>query len=112
MSINEGLIVTLIGMGIVFTMLIVIAIIIYLFKYINKWEQNQIDKKNKRKQAVTEVPTIEENVVEVQVDDGELVAVISAVIASTLNTTTDKLQVRSIKRVNNSKWTKGSRVGF
>ena len=37
-------------------------------------------------------------------DDLELVAVISAAIAASENTSTDSFVVRSIKKVNRSKW--------
>ena len=39
-------------------------------------------------------------------DDLELVAVITAAVAASMNTSVDKLVVRSIKRRNTNKWQK------
>ena len=50
--------------------------------------------------AAPKAAPAEENLV----DDLELVAVISAAIAASENTSTDSFVVRSIKKVNRSKW--------
>ncbi len=94
---------TLMGMGTVFAVLIFISFLIGLFKYIHEWEE-----KNKKKDApapAAPVPApapIEEE--EELVDDLELVAVITAAIAASENTSADGLVVRSIKRAPVSKW--------
>jgi sodium pump decarboxylase gamma subunit len=88
------------GMGTVFTILILIAVIISFFSFINKWEENMKNKKknsNTETTAVPAAPVIEE-AVEEQVDDLEVVAAISAAIAASMNTSTDGFVVRSIKR--------------
>jgi len=78
------------GLGTVFIVLILISLIISLFKYIKPAQPK-----------TKEVKPAETKKVEVKKeDDLELVAVITAAIAASLNTTTDKLQVRSIRRVN------------
>ena len=41
-----------------------------------------------------------------EVDDLELVAVITAAVAASMNTSVDQLVVRSIKRKNTNKWQK------
>lgn len=96
-----GLLGTIAGMLIVFLALIVIAILISQFKYIANMG-------NKKNQAAVEVkpvleaaPIVEEKSEEV--DDYELVAVITAAIASSLNTTSDKFVVKSLKRVSGTK---------
>lgn len=97
--IQEGAVALISGMGIVFIVLILIALVIWSFKFI------------KPKKKVIEVPqTVSVKTEEIQEedtsDDLELVAVITAAIAASLNTTTDKLQVRSFRRIgtSRSKW--------
>lgn len=96
---------TLLGMGTVFAVLIFIAFIISLFKYIPAI-QAAFSKKSKKEEVV-----VTENVAEVPAetsvdvtDDLELVAVIAAAIAAYEGTTTDGFVVRSIKRRKSNKW--------
>lgn len=87
---------TLMGMGVVFTVLILISLVIYCFKIFPYLEQKR---KNKRTQKLS---VTEEKVQEVQTvapqDDLELVAVIAAAVAASTGTSTDDFVVRSIKR--------------
>ncbi len=87
---------TLMGMGVVFTVLILISLIIYGFKIFPYLEQ----KKKKNEKAI--VSATDENVQEIPAvtatDDLELVAVIAAAIAASTGTSTDDFVVRSIKR--------------
>lgn len=101
---------TVIGMGTVFVVLIFISFLISLFKYINKFEQAMKDKKAAANSAtdvvdntVAQIIQKEENEID-ETDDLELVAVITAAIAASEGTSADGLVVRSIKRVNKSKW--------
>ena len=90
-------------MGTVFAVLIFIAFIISLFKYIPAI-QAAFSKKTKKEEAVVEsaqVPVVE--TVD-ETDDLELVAVIAAAIAAYEGTTTDGFVVRSIKRRKSNKW--------
>ena len=102
---------TLMGMGIVFIVLIFIAFIISLFKYINKFEHYLANRKNKKDAApafepkspegapvVYDMPDSEDNT-----DPYELIAVITAAIAASENTTVDQLVVRSIRRRKNNR---------
>ena len=88
---------TLLGMGTVFIVLIFISFIIAQFKHINKIV-------TKKKEEVPAAPVVNEAVqiepVEEEVDDLELIAVITAAIAASENTSADGLVVRSIKKVN------------
>lgn len=94
---------TVLGMGTVFAVLIFIAFIISLFKYIP-----DIQKKFGRKKeadvsvapAAVPVQAVQEDVT----DDGELIAVIAAAIAASEGTSTDGFVVRSIKRRKSNKW--------
>lgn len=87
---------TLMGMGVVFTVLILISLIIYGFKIFPYLEQ----KKKKNEKAI--VSATDENVQKIPAvtatDDLELVAVIAAAIAASTGTSTDDFVVRSIKR--------------
>lgn len=91
---------TLMGMGTVFAVLIFISLLISCFKFISVFE-------NKAKAAAPVAPApvaaapVEE---EELADDLELVAVITAAIAASTNSSADDLVVRSIKRVPGAKW--------
>lgn len=91
---------TLMGMGTVFLVLIFISFLISLFKYIHEWEEKS--KKNNAPAPAAPAPVAAEE--EELVDDLELVAVITAAIAASENTSADGLVVRSIKRAPASKW--------
>lgn len=103
---SEGLTALIAGLGTVFLVLILISIIISLFKYINKYENKSKNKKVSTPKVEEVVKVVDEN--NEKVDDYELVAVITSVIAASLNTTTDKLQIKSFKRVGS---TRGNWVG-
>lgn len=97
---------TLMGIGIVFLMLLFLSFVIGLFKYIEKFQNVG------KKKAAEEAPKAEEAPApaiaqseaadEDFADDLELVAVISAAIATYENTSGDSFVVRSIKKSN--KW--------
>ena len=102
---------TLLGMGSVFSVLILIMFIIYLFGIIPKIQKASANKKAKKQAAqnkTTEVPAAA-NVVDNEegelVDDYELVAVISAAIAAYEGSgSTDGFVVRSIRKSQSKKW--------
>lgn len=100
---------TVMGMGIVFIILILIAFCISLFKYINKAEAYFADKKLSKQgqmpfeaKDTSKAPVVYEP--DEEVDDLELVAVITAAVAASMNTSVDKLVVRSIKRKKTNRW--------
>lgn len=98
---------TLIGMGTVFIVLIFISLVIGCFKYINEWEKGRNAKAAPAMPApapapVPAAPAVLEE--EELTDDLELVAVITAAIAASMNTSSDGLVVRSIKRKSGAKW--------
>ena len=84
------------GMAIVFSVLVVLMIVLYLFKVIFY--------KQPKKQEVTEVP-VQETVVETEseMDDDELVAVLTAAVAASLNTSTYNLNIKSYRRIDNTR---------
>jgi len=99
----EGIVVTIIGISIVMAVLCIIAFILNLFAKFNMVSEDS--KKNKsialaeteiKTQPVETVKIIEETD---NNDDLELIAVITAAIAESMNTSVDNLFVRSIKKV-------------
>lgn len=112
LTVNEilmkALINTLLGMGTVFVVLIFISFIISGFKLISKIQKKSEDKKKAKIEATRLV--VNETVTEVvsdateEIDDYELIAVISAAIAMAEGTSVDGFRVRSIKRAKNSSW--------
>ena len=102
---------TLMGMGIVFLVLILISFIISLFKYVNNFEA-WLEKKKNAKKGITEPVKTEEpeetEEIPAEEDDLELVAVIAAAIAAYEGTSSDGIQVRSIRKVSSAKqWKRG-----
>lgn len=93
---------TLMGMGTVFAVLIFISLLIGCFKYISVFENKMKAKKAPAEAPAPAAPVQEEE--EELVDDLELVAVITAAIAASTNSSTDGLVVRSIKRAPGAKW--------
>ena len=101
---------TVTGMGVVVVVLAFLSVVISLFKFVNKAEKALADKKNKNNESsidttISQIETKEE--IEEEVDDLEVIAVITATIAAMEQTTTDGFVVRSIKRVPQRKWNRG-----
>ena len=98
---------TLMGMGTVFVVLIFIAFLISRFKYISRLENWFRNRKTKSEPAaaaiVAEEPAAAEEEAD-ETDDLALVAVITAALATSLETSPDKLIVRSIRRKNTNRW--------
>lgn len=90
---------TIMGVGSVFAVLAFLIFIISMFKYVGKIGEKKVEPAPKAAPAAP-AAVVEEDLT----DDLELVAVISAAIAASENTSTDSFVVRSIKKVNRSKW--------
>ena len=88
---------TVLGMGVVFVVLILLAFIIYLMKYIPKLLGEQ------KVTPVSSESSVNENGV-AYVDDLELVAVITAAIAAQEGKSADGFVVRSIRRRTSNHW--------
>lgn len=100
---------TVLGMGTVFVVLIFLAFLISLMKYIPSLLEMFSKKATENAEPVTEVvqPSVTNTVVAQKVDavdDLELIAVITAAIAAQEGTTTDGFIVRSIRRRPSNKW--------
>lgn len=102
-TIGDGFAVVLIGFAMVFAILAIISFVLSIFSFIYNLNEK---KKKATADSVSETPIVEpEPVVESQEeDDLELVAVITAAIAASTNTTSDKIVIRSIRRLSN--WNK------
>ncbi|MDD3222042.1 MAG: hypothetical protein EOM34_07785 [Clostridia bacterium] len=88
---------TLMGMGTVFTVLIIISLIIYAFGFIGRHE--------KKKDEIPAPVIVPETTDEDLSDDLELVAVIAAAIAASEDVPVDSLVVRSIRRrTSSNRW--------
>ena len=82
-----------IGMGIVFSVLIILMIVLYLFKVIF-YRENKAEPSVAAKEPIPAAqPAAEEE------NEEELIAVITAAIAASLNTSTYNLNIKSIRRV-------------
>ena len=102
-ALSTGGKVTVLGLAIVFSVLIVLMLILMLFKVIFY--------KDPKKKTVKVEETAPEQTVEVsapQMNEVELIAVITAAIAASLNTSTYNLQIKSYRRIEDKKpaWNK------
>ncbi len=98
---------TLMGMGTVFVVLIFIAFLISRFKYISRLENWFRNRKTKSEPAAAAIAAEEPAAAEEEADETDdlaLVAVITAALAASLETSPDKLIVRSIRRKNTNRW--------
>ncbi len=88
---------TAIGLGIVFGVLLVLMLVLVLFKVIF-----YKDPSKQKKVAATEVnaPVVNETIeVKDETDEEELIAILTAAVAASLNTSTYNLQIKSYRRV-------------
>lgn len=85
------------GMSIVFGVLVVLMIVLYLFKLI--FYKNP-KKTAKPVEEVKETPVVETKAEDDDVDDDELIAVLTAAVAASLNTSTYNLNIKSYRRIN------------
>jgi len=106
---------TVMGIGVVFIVLIFIAFLISLFKYVGKAEgyftKRMLDKEPVFVEDLEVIDAAEAPVVldivpdtDPGVNDLELAAIITAAVAASLNTSVDQLVVRSIRRRDSNQW--------
>lgn len=104
-ALGEGLQVTVIGLIIVFSVLIILMLVMMLMKVIFYKPQN--DAKTAQKPpapapAPVSAAPAPAPAVQNSVDEGELVAVLTAAIAASLNTSTYHLNIKSYRRIENT----------
>lgn len=99
-AISEGLMVTGVGLLIVFGVLIILMLALMAMKaifYKDPEDEKKKDNVNPSEKAPSEVQNTA-----VCTDDSELIAVLTAAVAAVLNTSTSKLCIKSYKRVGNN----------
>lgn len=95
-NMDLGLLTTVIGLVIVFAILIIIALLLAIFSVLVK-DRKKPEVQQQTSQAVMPAKATAGTSADVM-DDKELVAVITAAIAASMNTSADTLVVRRIKR--------------
>ena len=102
-ALSTGLQTTVIGLAIVFAVLIIIMLVLQCFSVIFG------EKKTKPAvQAAAPAPEVKAEPQVNKVDEKELIAVLTAAVAASLNTSTYNLQIKSYRRVekNAPSWNK------
>lgn len=93
-NMDLGLLTTVLGLIIVFTILIIIALLLAIFSVLVKDKNKPVQAQQIAMPAKAAASTSSD-----LMDDKELVAVITAAIAASMNTSADTLVVRRIRRV-------------
>lgn len=99
---SEGFVIFIIGILVVFTVLMILWALLAVFKVIFYDIPNKKKAKAVKKEEVK--PVVENAIPVVEEDDTEIVAVITAAIASMLGKSESGFKIKSIKRT--SKWNK------
>ena len=104
-KLSQGLPIAIIGYVMVFVVLAILWGVIELMRVILTPKKPKVADVNPIEQTVQTVTDKEE------VDEGELVAVLTAAIAASLNTSTYNLKIKSFKRIDtkNNAWSTASR---
>lgn len=97
----EGLATTVVGMLTVFLILIMLCGVLYLLRFANPDQKKKVTKEIEQIKPIEIKPIKEEIIVQENTDNTELIAVITAAIAASLGTTSNKLQIKSIVKVQN-----------
>lgn len=102
-SLLEGLKVTAVGLTIVFAVLIILMFILMLMKYIFAGSKKSAESSQTVNVKADETPTQSVSAQTTDdVNEDELVAVLTAAVAASLNTSTYNLHIKSYRRVNNT----------
>lgn len=97
-ALTTGLQTTVVGLTIVFSVLIILMLVLMLMKKIFYKEPKKAELvKAKEAPAPVEVKAVKET----EEDEEELIAVLTAAVAASLNTSTYNLRIKSYRRVNN-----------
>ena len=89
---------TVIGLGIVFGVLVVLMIVLFLFRVIFYKDPSK-KKNNSVTESVAEVEQTAVAEVSDETDEEELIAVLTAAVAASLNTSTYNLRIKSYRRI-------------
>lgn len=96
-ALAEGLSVTGVGLAIVFAVLVILMLVMMAMK---KIFYKDPAKAKAAAPVAAPAPAVK---AETKVDEGELIAVLTAAIAASLNTSTYNLQIKSYRRIENNK---------
>ena len=99
----DGLSVFLIGISMVFVVLFLLILLIEVVGRAVSAIENKQHSSQEVNISTKEAAAKKEEIVSAVEDDLELVAVITTVIAASLGTTSDQLQVRSLRQVNRNR---------
>lgn len=104
-ALSTGGIVTVTGLGIVFSVLVILMIVLMLFKVIFAREPKKKDAVKAEPVKAAPVPT---TAPKDDMDEEELVAVLTAAVAASLNTSTYNLHIKSYRRIDSKRpaWNK------
>lgn len=99
-ALAEGLQVTVIGLAIVFAVLIILMLVLMAMKVIFYKPSKQQTGNPKHVEHTEAIQaSVDENT---DMDEGELIAVLTAAVAASLNTSTYNLNVKSYKKIGNA----------
>lgn len=94
--ISYGVVITIEGM------LVVFAILILIMLAINAMSLLSGEKKSKKKSEVSQAVPIEETASQNAVDEGELIAVLTAAVAACMGTSAASVNIKSYKKVSSA----------
>ena len=94
--------VTALGLTIVFSVLVILMIILFLFKVIFYKDPSKKKAPKAEETAVESVKAMPGEEAKA-VDEEELIAVLTAAVAASLNTSTYNLKIKSYRRIDNKK---------
>lgn len=103
-ALTTGGLTTVVGLGIVFGVLVILMIVLYLFKVFFYKEPKKTEVKSAVQEAA-EIAPVKSDDLE---DTDELIAVITAAVAASLNTSTYNLKIKSLRRIDDKRpsWNK------
>lgn len=103
-ALGEGLVTTAVGLSIVFSVLIILMLVLMLMKvfFYKEPEKHNGESQNTSQISAAQKPLESESETGSDMDESELVAVLTAAIAASLNTSTYNLKIKSYKRVTSS----------
>lgn len=99
-ALTEGILVTVVGLAIVFAVLIILMFALMIMK--NIFYSPEQSAKKEDTAAAVKVPVKEVHKPEKAADDTEIIAVITAAVAAVLNTSSKQLKIKSYKRIGNN----------
>ncbi|MCX7715190.1 MAG: OadG family protein [Clostridia bacterium] len=95
-ALGEGIMVTVVGLCIVFAVLVILMFVLMLMKKIF-YKETKVETTQETEQKVQ--PVFEEDD---EISEHELIAVLTAAIAASLNTSTYNLKIKSYKRISSN----------